>query len=99
MTEEEIFEAVRSALAELLVRDGVSAGDIGMDTSLADDLHLDSFLFVDLTVQIEERLGISEFPIRKWADEEMAREGPRFSVRSLVRRCVELVPRSVSGPR
>ena len=64
---------------------------IRFDSSLVDDLGFDSLMFVELTVSLEDRLGVGEFPMRAWADEEARTKGvARFTVRSLVRTCTAL---------
>ncbi|HEX6240948.1 MAG TPA: acyl carrier protein, partial [Polyangiales bacterium] len=46
----------------------------GLDpaTLLIDELGLDSLKFVDLTVALEDALGIHEFPMQEWVDEELS---------------------------
>ena len=78
--EQLIAEEISSLLRE---RGGVASVAIDPDTSLADDLALDSLLFVDLTLRLEARLGIPELPLRDWADAESLRPGRRFTLRSL----------------
>jgi len=84
------LDAVRSALARLLKDDTRRLANVGMMTSLVDDLAMDSFLFVDLTLTLEEELGIERFPMRRWADAQTA-GGGRFSIGSLVDLCVDVM--------
>lgn len=85
------FEAIRAVLAELLKRDNLRVEEIRRETSLVEDLGMDSFLFVDLTLTLEEKLGIAKFPMRRWADAEVA-QGGRFTIGSLAACCAELTP-------
>lgn len=62
MTREEIFELVRSRLAEMLERE---ASSITMDTRLEEDLEADSLDLVELAMGLEEELRL-EIP-----DEEL----------------------------
>ena len=64
---------------------------LGEDTLMIEDLGLDSLCFVDLTLALEERLGLDEFPMQQWADQEGRKKGPKFTVNALARRCAELV--------
>lgn len=69
---------------------------VGSSTSLIDDIGLTSLRFVDLTVELEDALGIPEFPMQVWIDDEM-RLAPgtrRFTVGSLVSRCCVLLAAS-----
>jgi acyl carrier protein len=64
--------------------------DVRLESSLVHDLGFDSLMFVDLTVMLEERLGIEEFPMRAWADAERARENGRgYTFQSLLCACAE----------
>lgn len=84
------LDAIRAALGEILETEGRRLQNIGVETSLVDDLGLDSFLFVDLTVLLEEKLGVAGFPMQRWADAELERGG-RFTLGSLVALCAELI--------
>jgi hypothetical protein len=54
------------------------------DTSLVDDVGMDSFLFVELAVALENELGHPNFPLQVWADTEARRSGRRYTVQSLI---------------
>jgi acyl carrier protein len=49
------------------------------------ELGMDSLRMVDLTIELEDRLQVRDFPIQKWADAEAAREGAQYTVGSLAR--------------
>ena len=76
-----VLEQVREAIAELspLQLDSTA---IDPDASLL-ELGMDSLRIVDLTVELEDRLHVREFPIQDWADEEAHVEGQQYTVRSL----------------
>jgi acyl carrier protein len=84
------FEAIRRAIC--LVDRRLSREAIDLQTSVIDDLGMNSLRFVDLTLAIEEALGIPEFPMQEWYDEQASSAaGRRFTVDSLVTvglRCV-----------
>jgi acyl carrier protein len=65
----------------------LSREDVELDTSLVDDLALDSLKFVDLTFALEDNLEVAELPLQDWADEEKQRCDKRFTVASLVAFC------------
>ena len=90
------FDAIRAALVEILGNDGKRSAKLRMETSLIDDLAMDSFLFVDLTLMLEERLKIENFPMQRWADTEMERGG-HFTIGSLVELCVEVIDALARG--
>jgi acyl carrier protein len=72
-------------------RDNGRDSAVALDDSLIEDLGFDSLMFVDLTVLLEDRLGVEEFPMRSWADQESRLEsGKRYTVRSLLRACVRI---------
>lgn len=52
-------EEVKKALIEVLKDRGFDVEDVSEDASLTDDLGLDSLDLVDLTMDIEEKFGIS----------------------------------------
>jgi len=54
-------------------------------------LGMDSITAVDLTVALEQALGIAAFPIQDWADAESARSEPRFTIASLIATCAALL--------
>jgi acyl carrier protein len=75
----QIITAIRAILAEVL---DIDEGEITEDASIIHDLEADSTDFVEISAQLEERLG-QFFPLVDWYDEEKYRENPAFSVRSL----------------
>ncbi len=89
--DESLFDAVRDVLMELIRDCGLPPKVIEQDASLIEDLGLDSLAMVDLTLLLEERFSIVEFPMQRWANEEGRREEPRYTVGSLVRACADLV--------
>ncbi len=52
-------EEVKKALIEVLKDRGFDVNEVSEDASLTDDLGLDSLDLVDLTMDIEEKFGIS----------------------------------------
>lgn len=82
-----LLTQLRSLLLPLVDRRGLSLSDIQADSSLIDDLELDSLKFVDLMSAIESELGIEEFPMQSWVDGEIGREGKRFTVTALADAC------------
>lgn len=90
LTSMEADVAVRAALQQTLPL-GLQI-TICPTTSLVDDLGLDSLRFVDLALAIERQLGIEDFPMQDWYDEECRRGQEGFTVGSLVltcQRCIE----------
>lgn len=87
--ERRILGGVRHAL--LRVDRRLRPEDIQLDTSLIDDLGLDSIKLVGLSIALEESFDISEFPMQDWSDEEAQRIGGRFTVASLVTACLRCV--------
>ena len=72
--------------------------ELDSETLLIEELGLDSLKFVDLTVALEDALGIEEFPMQEWVDEELA-AGRSLSVGALVARCLGcLAPRTDEAP-
>ena len=86
-----VLETVRGVLRELLERQGVRDAQIEPETSVFDDLGVDSLMLVDLTILLEERLSLEEFPVQAWVDSEALVQGTRYTVASIVRLCGELV--------
>jgi acyl carrier protein len=86
-----VFEVVRGVLAELLCDRGQTETPIVPEASVIEDLGLDSLAMVDLTVLLEDRLALREFPMQEWADAEAVRDGRRYTVASLVHACGALV--------
>jgi acyl carrier protein len=86
-----IFERVKIAIKELCASAGLTYKSIDLETSLIEDLGLTSLDLVDLTIALEKVLSIGEFPIRDWMDEEVLRDGKRYTVRSLVNKCIDCI--------
>ncbi|MCD6254297.1 MAG: acyl carrier protein [Thermotogae bacterium] len=55
MSKEEIFEKVRTLVAEKL---GVDEDEVELESSLEEDLGADSLDLVDLTMAIEDEFGV-----------------------------------------
>jgi acyl carrier protein len=95
--EESLFEKIRSILRTLLsdmhqeeaLQQILSA--MSMETSLVEDMDIDSMRFVDLTVALEKELNLPEFPMQDWVDEEEIKQDKRYTVRSLVDYCLKLL--------
>jgi acyl carrier protein len=85
----EVEKVVTLIVARLAADLGRDATEIGPDTSLIDDVGLDSLKFVDLTMAIEELLEMGVFPMQEWVDAEQDRMAPhRFTIRSLSAACL-----------
>jgi acyl carrier protein len=69
----------------ILLRERHVTGHVAIepDTSLVEDLGLDSLAFVDLTLRLEAKLGVRELPLQDWIDAEVARPGRRYTLGSL----------------
>lgn len=72
---------IRALVAELSAAE-LRAESIREEDSLL-ELGMDSLRMVDLTIELEDRLQVKEFPIQQWADSEAERKGARFTVGSL----------------
>lgn len=101
MTDESTLDPVTvgvvgRVLADLLKRNGrqIEPANIRFRDSLVDDLRIDSLMFVDLTVLLEQELGVAEFPMQRWMDSETLGRDPRYTVESLVRECMRVAPPS-----
>jgi acyl carrier protein len=81
---------VFSVLRQLASRVGYPPDDIGPDTSLTDEMGLDSLMFVELMLDLEDALGLAAFPMREWADRQRALGSTAFKVSSLVEACTGL---------
>ena len=84
----EVVQRVIDVLGRLMEESGIEAKELRADTSLIDDLALDSLMFVDLTLALERSFDIPEFPMQEWVDREAKEDGARFTVRSLSDACV-----------
>lgn len=69
---------------------GLDASAITPASSLLDDVGLDSLKLVDLTVALEEALGVDEFPMQDWVDSQQG-DSSKLTVASLVYACRELL--------
>jgi acyl carrier protein len=85
LRDDQLLDIVRSELLTLgtveVVRERISPTSL-----LIDDLGLDSLKFVDLTVGLEEALGIEEFPMQDWVDKQLEAKRP-LDVAGLVEAC------------
>src|SRR5690348_6360015 len=88
VSQDEIFLVVYCLLRELAAAD--SPLSISVDSLLVEDVGLDSFKFVDLTVRLEQSLCLDEFPMQQWVDRQIEFGSP-LSVGSLVQECFCLV--------
>jgi len=86
---ETLFELIRCELVKVAMP-GVSYESIGPDSLLIEELGVDSFSFVRLTVGLETALQIEEFPMQAWVDRCVSDEQP-IDVRSLVTTCGQLL--------
>lgn len=84
-----VLSIVRAQLLALQIP-GLRLDHLGDDALLIEDLGLDSLKFVDLTVALEDALGICEFPMQDWVDRQLEREAP-LSLGALVIACLEQV--------
>ena len=92
MTHDEIECAVLGAVREVLALSGAADTAISPSTSLTSTIGLDSMRFVDLTVSLEDALGVPEFPMQAWVDAELGRPpDSRFHVSSLICACIRLL--------
>ena len=82
---------ILSGLAPL----GLSTDSIKPQTLLVEDIGLDSLLFVDLTLGIEDVMGF-EFPMQKWVDQQIDTGAP-LSVGELAKACSNM-PAIESAP-
>jgi len=62
--------------------------------SLVDDLGLDSVRFIELTLELEDALGLAALPLQRWSDDQADRASDRYTFGSLVAFCVEHARRS-----
>jgi acyl carrier protein len=84
----DLFGLVTREIGALCI-DGLDESRIDEDSLLIDDLGLDSLKFVDLTLRLEEALGVEEFPMQDWVDTQLEGHRP-LSVRALVAACHEV---------
>lgn len=89
MDRAEVERRVIAVVGRLATEVGFRAGDVYADTSLVDDIGLDSLRFVGLTLALEQALSLKAFPMQDWADSQLdIDDAPRFLVRQLVDECV-----------
>jgi acyl carrier protein len=89
-----VLERIRPVLAQIADDGSASAIPIDFDTNVVTDLGLTSLKVVDLTLSLEDALGLGEYPIQEWIDEERAKEERGFTVRSIVEKCANLIAHS-----
>jgi acyl carrier protein len=82
--EEDVLVAIQTTVEELRLMAGLPTRPALVDHSLVEDLELDSLMFVDLTLILEEKLRIERLPMEDWALAESRKTGTRFTIRSLV---------------
>jgi acyl carrier protein len=82
-SERHALDLVSGVLASI---EGVRGERIAPDAHLMEDVGLDSFQFVDVTVALERALGIAVFPMQEWVDETRAGGGP-LTVAGLATAC------------
>lgn len=89
--------AIKAALESVARNRPASGLDVG--TSLVDDLGLDSIRFLDLAVALENALGVVEFPLQEWLDEELtSRAEVRYTVGSLLAFSIRRLDVGAAGP-
>lgn len=87
-----VLRVVREQLVALNIP-GVSAETLEWDTLLVDELGVDSLKFVDLTVGLEEALGLDVLPMQEWVDAQMQANRP-LSIGELVAACQSALSRA-----
>lgn len=85
-----VFERVSAILIEVLSYDELSPPSLSSQSSLL-ELGFDSLKLADLVVALESQLGILDFPMQAWIDAEAERDGPRYTLASLVQECTSLL--------
>jgi acyl carrier protein len=83
------FDRVCGVLSRVL-SEGQLDGSVAPSSSLI-ELGFDSLKLAELMIALEEELGVNEFPMQAWIDEEGERDGPRYTVGSLVEKCLSLL--------
>jgi len=91
----DLFDRVREVLLSLEIEE-LGEADIQPEANLIDDIGLDSLRFVDLTVNLEEALGIPVFPMQEWVDLQVEHERP-LTVAELVAVCEAVVAGEFTG--
>ena|SRR5215831_21134854 len=90
IAKEQVFEIVRREITRICAEQTPDfKTDIRPESSLVADIGLDSISMVEALVAIEQALGIHELSLAAWTDEELERDGTRFTVGSLVDLCLQ----------
>ena len=87
-----MFEIVCTEIGRLDIPE-LDARRLRCEMLLIEDIGLDSLKFVDLTVGLEDALGIEEFPMQEWVDEQMIAGAP-LTVGALVAACHRMVEKA-----
>lgn len=88
--ERSVEQAVLRALRRVCESEGFDSRALVPSASLVHDLRMDSLVFVEVTVALEDELGCERFPLQRWADEEALVPEHAYTLASLVdfaRRC------------
>ena len=85
-----IPDRVCAALLKIVPEAELRRSDIAPQTSLI-ELGFDSLKFAELVGVLEDDLGIADFPMQAWIDEEGERADTPYTVGSLVEKCVLLL--------
>ncbi|HMI93235.1 MAG TPA: phosphopantetheine-binding protein [Polyangiales bacterium] len=88
--------AVLRALRRVCESEGFDPAALISSASLVHDMRMDSLVFVEVTVALEEELGVAAFPLQSWADEEALRAEGAYTLGSLVAFAERFAPRSAS---
>ena len=88
--------AVLRALRRVCEAEGFDPTALVSSVSLVHDMRMDSLVFVEVTVALEEELGVAGFPLQSWADEESIKPGTAYTLGSLVAFAERIAPRSAS---
>ncbi len=91
MDRTEVLHKVRALLVTFIRGRKLIASDINTNHSLTEDLGISSLRFFELTIALERTLRIEKFPIEEWIYAESLVEGPRYTIESLVNKCMEIV--------
>ncbi len=87
----EIVDRVKAVLVKVSYQLDLTAEAIQPETNLILDLGLTSLTFIDLAVELEDRLSINEFPLQEFIDQENERGEVGFRVKALVEFCQQIV--------
>ncbi len=86
-----VLEGVQGEINGIRTAAGLEESEATRTMSLIDDLELDSIMFVDLSLALERRFQIANFPMQAWADSEALRTEARYTVGSLVEYVTEIL--------